>query len=70
MPDEKCVQHIMDKVDEERRKKLTDEKLDLIAERLEQKFYASVGKGFVSKFFVAVGLIVVSVLTYLKLKGL
>ena len=69
MPDEICVKHIMEKVDEERRKKLSDEELDMIAERLEQKFYASVGKSFLSKFFVTVGLIVVSVLAYLKLKG-
>ncbi len=69
MPDENCVKHIMKQVDEERHKKLTDEELDLIAERLEQKFYASVGKNIVSKFFVAVGIITVSVLTYLKLKG-
>lgn len=69
MPDKECI----DKIEQDlrdRRKKISDDELDLIAERLENRMYENIGKSVVSKFFWIVGVITVSVGAYLKSKGI
>ena len=62
MPDAQCL--------EERRNKMSEEELNAIAEKLEQRMYQNIGKGVVSRFLWIVGIISISVLTYLEHKGL
>ena len=62
MPDAACL--------EERRSKISEAELDAIAERLEQRLYENIGKGVVNRFLWIVGIITISVLTYLKSKGI
>ena len=62
MPDAACL--------EERRSKISEEELNAIAEKLEQRMYQNIGKGVVSRFLWIVGIISISVLTYLEHKGL
>lgn len=62
MPDAKCL--------EERRSKISEEELNAIAEKLEQRMYQNIGKGVVNRFLWIVGIISISVLTYLEHKGL
>ena len=69
MPDAKCIDDIADKIIE-KRAKMTDEELDAIAERLEQRIYQSIGKGIVNRFLWVVGILTVSILTYLDHKDI
>ncbi len=54
----------------ERREVMSEEVLDAIAARLEQRMYEQIGKGVVRRFLWVVGIISISVLTYLEHKGM
>jgi hypothetical protein len=49
---------------------LTDDQIDAIAERVETRFYARVGRKFVEKIMWAVGIVVVAIAVWLNAKGL
>jgi hypothetical protein len=49
---------------------LTDRQIDAIAERVETRLYARVGRKVVEKIFWAVGICVVAVAVWLNAKGL
>lgn len=61
MPDEHCIEKIIKLNDEERRSRLTDEEIDIIASRIQNKMYEQIGKNVVAKLFWLVGIASVSV---------
>lgn len=69
MPDNECIDQIEKKLTE-RRAKLDEAELDRIADRLEQRIYENIGKGVVRRSLWIIGVMTISVATYLKSKGL
>ena len=57
MPDQECL---------DRRAKMSDEELDIIAEKLEKRIYEGIGKSVVQKFIWILGLTVTAVYVYLN----
>ena len=68
MPDNDCMTKIIDEL-EERRKKMSIEELDEIANHLEQRVYQNIGHGVVNRLLWIIGLLAVSVFAYLEHKG-
>lgn len=70
MPDENCIKEIIKINDTERRSRLTDDEIEIIADRIQSKMYEHIGKNVVSKLFWITGIVTVSIGVYLKSKGI
>lgn len=70
MPDENCIKEIIKINDTERRSRLTDDEIEIIADRIQSKMYEHIGKNVVSKLFWIIGIVTVSIGVYLKSKGI